>query len=61
MYSQHREERTDWDDVIRAIDSMWEPFEFDAAPLVEAFPLPLAYDPLHERPRSIQHLNALRF
>ena len=61
MYSQHREERTDWDDVIRAIDSMWEPFEFDAAPLVEAFPLALAYDPLRERPRSVQHLNALRF
>ena len=61
MYCQHREERTDWDNVIRSIDSMWEPFKFDAAPLVEAFPLPLAYDPLHERPRSVQHLNGLRF
>jgi pyruvyltransferase len=61
MYCQHREESTDWDDVIRAIDSTWEPFEFDAAPLVEAFPLPLAYNPLRERPRSIEHLSALRF
>jgi polysaccharide pyruvyl transferase WcaK-like protein len=61
MYCQHREDRTDWEDVIRSIDTMWEPFEFDAAPLVESFPLPLAFNPLRERPRSLRHLDALRF
>ncbi len=61
MYTQHREERTDWDAGIRAIDSTWEPFQYDPAPLVEAFPLPLAYNPLRERPRSMRHLEQLRF
>ena len=61
MYSQRREERTDWDAVIRAIDELWEPFEYDPTPLVEAFPLPLAFDPLRERLSTHQHLEALRF
>jgi hypothetical protein len=61
MYVQRREERTNWEEVIRAIDTQWEPFEFDANPLVEAFPLPLAYDPLRERVRSSHLLERLKF
>lgn len=61
MYSQRREERTDWEGLIQAIDSLWEPFQYDPAPLIGAFPLPLAYDPLRERPRSTRHLEQLRF
>jgi len=61
MYNQSREERSDWEAVVRAIDTLWEPFEYDAAALVEAFPLPRAYDPLREKPRSMRHLKELRF
>jgi hypothetical protein len=61
MYNQSREERSDWEAVVRAIDTLWEPFEYDAAALVEAFPLPRAYDPLREKPRSLRHLKKLRF
>jgi len=61
MYNQRRDGRTDWDAVIRAIDARWEPFRFDAAPLVEAFPLPLAYQPLTERLADTRHLKTLRF
>lgn len=60
-YSQRRNARSDWDAVIRSIDELWEPFEYDAAPLVEAFPLALAYDPMRERAVSLRHLEALRF
>lgn len=61
MYSQRRDARTDWDAVIRAIDELWDPFEFDAAPLLEAFPLPLAYDPRMERPGSLRNIEAIQF
>ncbi len=61
MYSQRRKERTDWEAVIRAIDTHWEPFEYDAASLIEAFPLPLAYHPLREKAKSIRHLSKLSF
>ena len=47
--------------MIRAIDDYWAPFRFDAAPLVEAFPLPLAYDPLRGRVPSYDNLRELRF
>ena len=61
MYSQHRDTHTDWDAVIRAIDELWEPFAYDAAPLVDAFPLPLAYDALHDRIPGYDQLKELRF
>ena len=61
MYSQHRDARSDWQAVIRAIDDFWAPFRFDAAPLVEAFPLPLAYDPVHGRVPGFDNLKELRF
>jgi polysaccharide pyruvyl transferase WcaK-like protein len=61
MYAQRRDERTDWADVVRAIDSRWEPFRYDARPLVESFPLPLSYDPLNERLRDHSRLHGLRF
>jgi len=61
MYSQHRDARSDWSAVIRAIDDYWAPFRYDAAPLVEAFPLPLAYDPLRGRVPTIDNLKELRF
>ncbi|WP_374675007.1 polysaccharide pyruvyl transferase family protein [Ideonella sp.] len=61
MYAQRRDQATDWQDVVRAIDARWEPFEYDAAPLVESFPLPLAFDPLSGRMANPGRLNELRF
>ena len=61
MYSQHRDARSDWSAVIRAIDDYWAPFRYDAAPLIEAFPLPLAYDPLQGRVPGFDNLKELRF
>jgi len=61
MYAQRRTERSDWETIIRTIDSVWEPFEYDPTALVEAFPLPLAYDPLSEQLSSAEHLAHLRF
>jgi len=60
-YSQRRGERTPWDAVIRSIDERWEPFAYDARPLAEAFPLPLAYDPMTEIAPSLRHVAALEF
>ncbi|MGM9488981.1 polysaccharide pyruvyl transferase family protein [Ideonella sp. YS5] len=61
MYSQRREERSDWEAVIRAIDQRWEPFRYDASALVESFPLPLAYDPLVSRIPDAGRLKGMRF
>jgi polysaccharide pyruvyl transferase WcaK-like protein len=61
MYSQRREEKADWDAVIRAIDQRWEPFRYDASALAESFPLPLAYDPLASRMPDAGRLKGMRF
>jgi hypothetical protein len=41
LYARRHEDRTDWDDVIKAIDAAWEPLAVDIGPFVEAFPLTL--------------------
>jgi polysaccharide pyruvyl transferase WcaK-like protein len=61
MYAQRRDERTDWHRVIRAVDTRWEPFAYDARALVDSFPLPLAYDPLSGRLTDLTRLKDLRF
>ncbi len=61
MYNQRRNERTDWEAVIRAIDETWEPFDYDAEPLLSAFPLPLAYDPLSNAIQRREKLTNLQF
>jgi hypothetical protein len=61
MYSQRREQRTDWDAVIRAIDERWQPFDYDGAALAEAFPAPLAFDPLRARAQTLRHVERLAF
>lgn len=37
-YRQHRTRPTDWDDVLRSIDDLWEPRAFDGDRLIDAFP-----------------------
>jgi pyruvyltransferase len=61
MYAQRREERTDWEAVIREVDRLWQPFRYDASALVESFPLPLAYDPLASRLPDPARLSGLKF
>lgn len=41
-YRQHRLRPTDWDDVIRAVDSAWAPRPFDGDRLIEVFPGPIS-------------------
>ena len=61
MYAQRRDERTDWEQVIKAIDRHWQPFRYDANALVESFPLPLAYDPLSGHLSDTASLRQLKF
>jgi pyruvyltransferase len=42
VYGQDRGERTDWQDVIDAIDRLWTPVEWDGQALFDAFPGPKA-------------------
>jgi pyruvyltransferase len=61
MYAQRRDLPTDWQAVICAIDSAWRPFEYDARPMLQAFPLKLAHDPLRHRLVDTRHIDAIRF
>lgn len=61
MYAQRRDERSDWNRIIQTIDTVWQPFEYNAQALVDAFPLPLAYDPLTASVPHTRHLEKLRF
>ncbi|WP_416668879.1 polysaccharide pyruvyl transferase family protein [Egbenema bharatensis] len=45
-YSQKRSKETNWEDVIQAIDTHWQPLEWNPEPFLEAFPLPLKFNPL---------------
>lgn len=48
IYHQPRRQRTDWAKLMAAIDTAWEPIDFDLDPLLEAFPLP--YAPISAEP-----------
>jgi hypothetical protein len=41
-YLLDRSRMTNWSEVIRAVDEQWEPVIYDAQPLIDAFPVPLA-------------------
>ncbi len=41
VFAQRRNETTDWDKVIGAIDQAWHPKAFDAQRLMDVFPAPL--------------------
>ena len=61
MYNQRRDERSDWEQIIRCVDSVWEPFEYDPSALIESFPLPLAYDPLRSVAPQSSALRSIAF
>lgn len=46
VYGQKRHKMTDWDDLINAIDRYWSPLSWSPEQFLEAFPLPLAFNPL---------------
>lgn len=49
VYGQRRVKATDWEDLIRAIDLYWNPIHWSAEAFLDAFPLPLAFNPLKEK------------
>jgi hypothetical protein len=61
MYNQRRDERSDWESIIRLVDDTWEPFDYDPRGLIDSFPLPLAYDPLRATVPTISHLRTIAF
>lgn len=60
-YAQRRDQPSNWAEIIKAIDDNWKPLVTDLQPLVDAFPLPLAYDPLRESCTKFDNLNEMRF
>lgn len=46
VYQQNRYQRTRWRSLIKAIDQRWEPIEWKGDAFLEAFPLPLTFNPL---------------
>ncbi|NJN88198.1 MAG: polysaccharide pyruvyl transferase family protein [Leptolyngbyaceae cyanobacterium SL_7_1] len=48
IYRQPRKHFTDWNAVIHAIDQHWQPIEWSPEAFLDAFPLPLAFNPLRE-------------
>jgi pyruvyltransferase len=60
-FAQRRDKPSDWAKIIAAIDKHWKPLEVDHGPLIEAFPLPLAYDPRSESCPSFEHIEQIKF
>ncbi|MGF9759585.1 polysaccharide pyruvyl transferase family protein [Microvirga sp. 0TCS3.31] len=50
VYGCDRTLPTDWVAAMKAIDETWQPAEFDPGPMLDAFPLPLAFDPRQGEP-----------
>ncbi|GAB4138424.1 MAG: hypothetical protein Fur0046_12970 [Cyanobacteria bacterium J069] len=46
IYCRDRKRPTNWEKAIAAIDKIWQPVEWSPERLLEAFPLPLAVDPM---------------
>ncbi|MBD1910186.1 MULTISPECIES: polysaccharide pyruvyl transferase family protein [unclassified Leptolyngbya] len=50
VYRQDRHQRTNWERVIEVVTKNWEPIEWSPDAFLEAFPLPLAFNPLSGEP-----------
>ena len=48
VYGQQCRKPTNWEDLIHAIDTYWEPIHWSPEPFLEAFPLPLTFNPLED-------------
>ncbi|WP_232291607.1 polysaccharide pyruvyl transferase family protein [Polaromonas sp. JS666] len=61
-YTQRRDSASDWGSIIESIDREWQPINgVDLQPLIDAFPLPLAYDPLREACPNLEPVRAIKF
>ncbi len=49
VYGQPRTEATDWEALIQALDTHWQPVHWDPEPMLNAFPLPLKFNPMKEK------------
>jgi pyruvyltransferase len=49
VYGQARRRETPWEKVINTIDQYWNPIDWSGDRFLDAFPLPLAYNPLGDR------------
>jgi pyruvyltransferase len=49
VYGQVRGKATNWEKLIDAIDRYWQPLDWSAEDFLEAFPLPLAFNPLRDQ------------
>lgn len=49
VYGQRRFEVTDWEALIAAIDHYWKPLNWSPERFLDAFPLPLAFNPLQNK------------
>lgn len=62
VYGCDRIRPTDWAAAMSAIDEVWSPAQFDPGPLLDAFPLPLAFDPRRGEPfRNYDLLRQIEF
>lgn len=48
VYGQRSGKLTNWEDLIHAIDTYWQPIQWSADRFLEVFPIPLAFNPLQE-------------
>lgn len=48
LYGQWRPRQTNWEDLIQAIDTYWQPLEWSGESFLETFPLPLTFNPLQQ-------------
>ncbi|WNZ27065.1 polysaccharide pyruvyl transferase family protein [Leptolyngbya sp. NK1-12] len=56
VYGQQRFEPTDWENLIAAIDRYWSPLTWSPDCFLDAFPLPLTFNPLEGKPFGNRHL-----
>ncbi len=49
VYGRERHIETDWDELIEAIDTHWQPIDWNPQPFLDTFPLPLAFNPLRHK------------
>lgn len=61
VYGQPRQRETQWDKAMRAIDTHWTPIEWSSATFLEAFPLPLAFNPLASKWGDRSLLQQIKF
>lgn len=47
-YGQELNQETNWEELIKAIDTHWKPINWSGENFLEAFPLPLKFNPLNQ-------------